>query len=901
MWSFLLVFSAVIARPALTQESTDVLEEKNLLQFAKMIWTVTGRNPLDYNNYGCYCGQGGAGTPVDDIDRCCQAHDRCYDTVDYPKFTTYTFTASRGTVTCLDAVGCNERAVCECDREAVLCLNRYAYAGKKPCVQTTTPPSQTTYPPEPPTTYPPEPTTPPPPSTTPFGCEYEEQFYPPGTTIVHVPGCFGYVTICDDNGELLHGDYFGKGCCEHDGEYYEDGETIITADGVFCYCEGSDTDEAAPMICGETTPPPTTPPPTTPPPTTPPPTTPPPPPETTLLGCYDGGQFYPAGTVIEDVPGCFGYYLACGDDGEFIHGDNFGYGCCEHDGQYYEDGETIITADGVTCHCEGSDFVESVPMTCDGTTVPPTTLPPTTTLPTTTTLPPTTIRVGCEYGGRFYPAESIITSIPGCTGGDLYCDEEGTILFGYDFGHGCCEHNGLFFGDGQIYFDGDVACYCDGSTSNNNYIAPMICQVTTTPPSPTTYPPEPTTTYPPPPPTTPPLGCDYGGQFYPAGTTIEEVPGCFGYIIICDDNGGLLIGDNFGYGCCEYDGQYYEDGETITTANGVTCYCEGSDHYEPAPMVCEGCEYLGQFYPIGSTIEEEPGCFGYAIFCYEYGVVIADNFGFGCCEHDGQYYEDGEIIITADGASCRCERSDTGEPVPMTCEETTTTIPTTTPRPHACEYGGQFYPPNTIIEETPGCFGRTVCCDEYGQVVIWENWGYQCCEYNGQYYEDGETITRADGATCHCEGSNTYEPAPMICDDQQVYLTTVGAWKFYKVRVTGQMTNANVKATCEAAGMRYPCYSSGMDGCTSYYWASDCICYDADVSCLTHEVLSAHLCGTTAGAGSRCEHLDDTFAYMPIWLHGDDSAIGVDYQTHTYSLYGADYNNMYALCAGAGP
>ncbi|XP_035671991.1 acidic phospholipase A2 2-like [Branchiostoma floridae] len=252
MWSSLLVFSAVIARPALTQESTDVLgdntrpaQEKNLLQFAKMIWTVTGRNPLDYNNYGCYCGHGGAGTPVDDIDRCCQAHDRCYDTVDYPKFTTYTFTAARGTVTCLDAVGCNERAVCECDRDAVLCLNRYAYTGKKTCVQTTTPTSPTIYPPEPTTTYL---TTPPGP--TPVGCDFDGQFYPPGTTIQDNPGCFGHVIICDEDGELRHGDYFGHGCCEHDGQYYEDGETIITADGVFCYCEGSDTDEAAPMICG---------------------------------------------------------------------------------------------------------------------------------------------------------------------------------------------------------------------------------------------------------------------------------------------------------------------------------------------------------------------------------------------------------------------------------------------------------------------------------------------------------------------------------------------------------------------------------------------------------------------------------------------------------------------------
>ncbi|VDP33651.1 unnamed protein product [Soboliphyme baturini] len=50
-----------------------------LKDFAGVIKCVTGRNALDYNGYGCWCGMGGHGTPVDAIDRCCQQHDHCYD------------------------------------------------------------------------------------------------------------------------------------------------------------------------------------------------------------------------------------------------------------------------------------------------------------------------------------------------------------------------------------------------------------------------------------------------------------------------------------------------------------------------------------------------------------------------------------------------------------------------------------------------------------------------------------------------------------------------------------------------------------------------------------------------------------------------------------------------------
>ncbi|KAM9820707.1 phospholipase A2, minor isoenzyme-like [Neosynchiropus ocellatus] len=113
------------------------LDYKALNQFRSMIvclmpdsWPV-----LDYADYGCYCGKGGSGKPVDELDRCCQVHDQCYSDAmqhddcwpildnPYTEFYAYDCDENNKKVTC--DRGSNddcEHFICECDRKAAECF-----------------------------------------------------------------------------------------------------------------------------------------------------------------------------------------------------------------------------------------------------------------------------------------------------------------------------------------------------------------------------------------------------------------------------------------------------------------------------------------------------------------------------------------------------------------------------------------------------------------------------------------------------------------------------------------------------------------------------------------------------------------------------------------------------------
>ncbi|XP_060115604.1 uncharacterized protein LOC132587346 [Heteronotia binoei] len=105
-----------------------IVTDGNLFDLQKMIKQVTGKSTIpNYIAYGCYCGQGGRGEPLDATDRCCRDHDCCYRRVMRqrckPKRERYSYTHLSGNVKCGGGTQCQQQ-ICECDRDFVLCLKK---------------------------------------------------------------------------------------------------------------------------------------------------------------------------------------------------------------------------------------------------------------------------------------------------------------------------------------------------------------------------------------------------------------------------------------------------------------------------------------------------------------------------------------------------------------------------------------------------------------------------------------------------------------------------------------------------------------------------------------------------------------------------------------------------------
>ncbi|XP_036356061.1 basic phospholipase A2 RVV-VD [Octopus sinensis] len=108
------------------------IHKRSIARFREMVENLTGMHALKFNEYGRWCGLGGSGTPVDAIDRCCQKHDYCYESVtadqcDQPHkvyIAKYKWHFNNGRITCDDSRQC-EQATCECDRKATMCFKEH--------------------------------------------------------------------------------------------------------------------------------------------------------------------------------------------------------------------------------------------------------------------------------------------------------------------------------------------------------------------------------------------------------------------------------------------------------------------------------------------------------------------------------------------------------------------------------------------------------------------------------------------------------------------------------------------------------------------------------------------------------------------------------------------------------
>ncbi|KAE9418279.1 hypothetical protein Angca_007461, partial [Angiostrongylus cantonensis] len=90
--------------------------------------------PLVYNNYGCWCGVGGAHKPVDGIDSCCMQHDKCYDNavnskicfdVPWEYIDDYNWKCINSTAICDVHNHPCQSALCDCDVAVVKCWSHF--------------------------------------------------------------------------------------------------------------------------------------------------------------------------------------------------------------------------------------------------------------------------------------------------------------------------------------------------------------------------------------------------------------------------------------------------------------------------------------------------------------------------------------------------------------------------------------------------------------------------------------------------------------------------------------------------------------------------------------------------------------------------------------------------------
>ena len=86
--SGLVAFVLAIGTTVPTQSAAQEASDRTSASFGQMLQKQTSRwcgsrwppvpAALHWNGYGCWCGLGGGGAPVDRFDAACRAHDQCW-------------------------------------------------------------------------------------------------------------------------------------------------------------------------------------------------------------------------------------------------------------------------------------------------------------------------------------------------------------------------------------------------------------------------------------------------------------------------------------------------------------------------------------------------------------------------------------------------------------------------------------------------------------------------------------------------------------------------------------------------------------------------------------------------------------------------------------------------------